>query len=136
MIECLHRPRYKLAWISHNFPTHKHVFLERSPNPHWLVHRTIVISTVTPSLHLFHSCVGHLLTLLRYRGNTTMTHHPIVAQALYYCIVAIVQRHNQGNLKHVTVSEIRQFQNTIQTFHILMFSIWCKTLSCSPYRIG
>jgi hypothetical protein len=36
MIECLHRPRYKLAWISHNFPTHKHVFLERSPNPHSL----------------------------------------------------------------------------------------------------
>jgi hypothetical protein len=54
------------------------------------VDRNAVISTVTSSLHLFHSCVGHLLTLLHYRGNTTMTHHPIVVQALYYCIVAVV----------------------------------------------
>jgi hypothetical protein len=47
MIECLHRPRYKLAWISHNFPTHKHVFLERSANPHWLMYHCHIHSNVS-----------------------------------------------------------------------------------------
>jgi hypothetical protein len=47
MIECLHRPRYKLAWISHNFPTHKHVFLERSANPHLLMYHCRIHTNVS-----------------------------------------------------------------------------------------
>jgi hypothetical protein len=47
IIECLHRPRYKLAWIYHNFPTHKHVFLEWSPNPHWFMYHCRIHSNAS-----------------------------------------------------------------------------------------
>jgi hypothetical protein len=115
MIECLHRPRYKLAWISHNFPTHKHVFLERSPNPHWLVHSlaTLFSDTTVASFHFaFHkstlllrsltssiyriavSIVSRLLfRLLCYCNKYIVTSASIVMRTLVF-IVALLRNCN------------------------------------------
>jgi hypothetical protein len=146
MIECLHRPRYKLAWISHNFPTHKHVFLEQSPNPHWLMYHCRIHSNVSIYIVvLLWKCQKLTVmqqALLSYYGNATNSllcnrhcyvtmETPNMSKYIYiYILYHIYSAYESINVTgtpsvvHISLKTCDGRQNNSEATHLLFEARW------------